>query len=1240
MAKRGERASVASGDASVSIGGDAHGDVVTNHIAISGSGAAPLPLAAAKKDLAPIFRFVGLKSFTGREWLADRIARFIAENHCGYVFIEADAGLGKTAFAVWLVQHWRCFSHFSRFSGGRSVQAALQNLSAQIISEFGLAELAPGGFLPEWVQTPSGFESLLGIAARRSREPGTPVILVLDGLDEADRAEGGLPFGLPLLLPDGVYVIGTHRTGFSPGRPDCPAPTMKIRKEDERNRNDVRRFLVKEAAKDDLASRLADAGMAPANFVELLAERCGGVWIYLKYVLEELRIRLRDPKQIGELPPRLRGYYASQIRRWEEDPSWDSGILPLLATLGVSGEALPADTLARLSGGLDPASVRHWCDFNLRPFLATPPGTPRRYEIYHESFRDVLREPYDDESPNREDSSDLLPALAAELRQAHLSAHSRIADSYLTRFGGISAGLPTLAAAPGMATVDDGYPLRHLARHLELCGRTADLHRLLAVEQHTSAGRALNVWFVAHDSSGHVANYLADVARAWGVSRTDTNDALRRHQQAATIGTELRYALMGGSIGSLTANVSAELLGQLLRAGIWSADRALDHASRLASTDSRLDALLAIRGYVGEAHQESIIAQALFAANAIADGARRARVLTGLAPGLKPDQLRETLAAATNIPEEDARSLALAGLGPFLGTSPALVAEGLNAALALSDPYLRAETLVALAPCLPADDQPGVMAQALAAANAVTNPTSRAAALAGVAVRLPANQQATVVAHALAAASTLTDPAAYAEILADLAPHLGPDQLDQALAAAVATTTPGALALAIASLAPSLPPAQVTEALAAASVISDPSERATAMTSLAPCLPPSERDSVLMQAMSAATSVTDDAARAEAVIGLAPHITGSMTGKALKSVIALPDARLRASALAALAPHVEADQRHQVLAAAVAISDEYARSEAIAGLAAHLRRDELRTALTAAIAVTDREARAIAIGGLAPYLPSEMLSQALSAAAAIADDSARAEALAALSPHLPPGQQDTAMTQALAAALSVTDPSARAGTLAYIAPYLPPGLLAEALADAIAIAPDRHRAGALVGLAPYLPPGTLGPALEAGIRITNLRLRIQVLTNLAPYLPPGPAAKALEAATAITNDGYRAEALSGLAPHLSPDQLTTALASATALTDEYLRAVALISLAPHMAPERLPEIRTAAETISDDGNRSWALGELSPHLDRQQPTRDQQLAASPETFTAAHGIIEDYCSQLLNTLAPSCQGTC
>ena len=187
-----------------------------------------VPLARGQGSGA-VFTAVGLEEFTGREWLVAEVDGFMAANPCGYVFIEAEAGLGKTAFAAWLVKTRGYLSHFSRYAGGGSVAAALGNLAAQLIIRFGLDDLAPGGMLPDWARTPGGFESLLTAAAQAAA--GSAVVLVADGLDEAEAPDGALPFGLPLLLPEGVFVIGTYRTGRAPRRPDAPARSCRSPRE-------------------------------------------------------------------------------------------------------------------------------------------------------------------------------------------------------------------------------------------------------------------------------------------------------------------------------------------------------------------------------------------------------------------------------------------------------------------------------------------------------------------------------------------------------------------------------------------------------------------------------------------------------------------------------------------------------------------------------------------------------------------------------------------------------------------------------------------------------------------------------------------------------------------------------------------------------------------------------------------------------------------------------------------------
>ena len=513
---------------------------------------------------------------------------------------------------------------------------ALANLSAQLILEFGLDDQAPGGMLPQWAQTPDGFEALLVVAADRAYELGRPVVLVVDGLDEADEPAGSLPFGLPSLLPDGVYVVATYRTGRAPARPDAPSATVRIAKEDQRNLRDIREYLAKAAREDVLATCLAQAGMDAAGFIDLLARRCSGVWVYLRYVLDELRFGQLRPDEISDLPFGLRNYYAYQIRRWRQDAAWDTGLLPLLAILGVAEEPLAAVSLARMAGNIDSAAVQRWCNLIIRPMLTTTrtfnAAAPIRYEIYHASFREFLNADYGDPAIS---SDDQLPyellVLTDELRHATITAHNRICDIYLTCFGGLDDGLPVLAENLSVAGIDSGYPLRHLAHHLSHADRAADLHALLATENPGASGHLVNTWFGAHDHADSLIRYLDDLARARSDAASATDAYITRGQPASPLGTEVRYALMAASIASYTANISADLLGQLIRTGMWSPQRGLDHARRIADPEGQLEALLVICGHLNTEEQQAALTQAVTAATAIPDS-YRAGALTRLAP--------------------------------------------------------------------------------------------------------------------------------------------------------------------------------------------------------------------------------------------------------------------------------------------------------------------------------------------------------------------------------------------------------------------------------------------------------------------------------------------------------------------------------------------------------------------------------------------------------------------------------
>ncbi|MFJ5989225.1 NACHT domain-containing protein [Lentzea sp. NPDC092896] len=749
-----------------------------------------VPVDEAVCDLASLFADVLAGGFTGRRWLLEQIDGFVAERPCGYLWVEGDAGVGKTALAAHLVRERGWAGHFSRLTLGGSARVALRNLAGQLAREH---DLAPSGLLPERWCTPEGFPALLAKIT-------PPLVLVVDGADEAEQVAGAQPWGLPMELPQGVFVVGTYRTGNPPPRSTAPASVLRLSATDPRNIADVA---------EHVAQVRPDA--------DDLVERCGGVWVYLRYVLNEFRQGTRataDP-----LPKDLSRYYADTLERCRTDA------LSLLATLGVAGEPLGVPTLAALSD-VDESAVREQCHRTLRPFLGAVDGQDGRgFALYHASLREFLAgvRP-DDDSPEQDWK------WWDVLRSATTAAHDRIAEHYLT------------------GSIDDGYPLRHLARHLVGAGRVEDLHRLLRAED--ASGRP--TWFTAHDRAGTVDGFLSDVAVARDLHAWTTDQALANNQPAPTLCDELYYDLVTASVVSRTNAIPAELISALVTVGVWTQARAVTHALRLPTATARAHVLAVL---AADTAAQDVLDLALDQAEQVIAPYPRAEVLLKLVPH-RPSLAAQALRAITDISGEHERAGAIADLVPWLSDlGPArTLAEG------LTTPHARARALTALG------DRTG----ALTAVRAISSEEDRATALAALSGAEPAEARAT--------------PA--------------PPDRNQLREAAYAIADPHDRAEALTRLAPLLPPAQrrevLTEALTAATAPDDggrdlpagldwPGLTATrsrpdTLTTMSACLK-SRREPVVPQgthldsALSRATANTDVRTRSRALSELVPHLS-------------------------------------------------------------------------------------------------------------------------------------------------------------------------------------------------------------------------------------------------------------------------------------------------------------------------------------------------------------------------------
>jgi hypothetical protein len=429
-------------------------------------------------DPAVLERDLDLARFTGREWLVSRIDEFITTRSRGYVIVQAEAGVGKSSLAAHLVGVRPWLHHFTRLPGGRSPEAARKSLAAQLIARWDLDDWAPGGILPGAAERPDWFDRLLHSAARRrdEQEPGIPIVLVVDGLDEAEAGasvDTGLPLGLPTSLPDGVFVVATSRFGIDRALQAIrnPADWLQIEVEGPNNLDDMRRFIREitdpQTGDQALTEALKTAGVNISRFRRTLADRCAGVWIYLRYVLDEIRDGTRDARQVNRLPGDLAGYYAQQINRWRGDPAnpasrilWQQIYLPLLGVLAAARGPLTIQELTKFSGVAGEETIRAFVEETARAFLNRhrDEAGETRYVLRHQSLRDLLTGVVPDRRPDLEG---LAGGLAAQTRLSH----QMIAASLI----------PPEAVGERSWQGSSPYARDYLAAHAAACGLLDDL---------------------------------------------------------------------------------------------------------------------------------------------------------------------------------------------------------------------------------------------------------------------------------------------------------------------------------------------------------------------------------------------------------------------------------------------------------------------------------------------------------------------------------------------------------------------------------------------------------------------------------------------------------------------------------------------------------------------------------------------------------------------------------------------
>ncbi|WP_189298896.1 ATP-binding protein [Streptomyces albospinus] len=358
------------------------------------------------------------QGFVGRAFVFEAFERFTQENTRGYFLVRAKPGLGKTAVAAELVRRTGHIHHFNvRAEGINRADMFLRSVCAQIIAAYSL----PFTDLPPDTGRDAGFLSaLLDQVSNRLRD-GERCVIVVDGLDEADTSDHELAnvLFLPTLLPRRTYIFATFREA-SPVqlRIDCEQLSLNIEASSEENLADIREYV--RAAASRASAFITTERLTTDDFVNLLTDRSEGNFMFLRHVIPEVIHGRYDANQI---PRGLENYYEDQWRLMRSSGKMEDYLPVLMALTAIDGP-LTIRAISEFAGISDQFRIRtaldQWGQFLDKDKIELDQRAQTRYRIYHQSFRDFLRQK--DE--------------VGELAFTHQEALSRASDTLLNSLYG------------------------------------------------------------------------------------------------------------------------------------------------------------------------------------------------------------------------------------------------------------------------------------------------------------------------------------------------------------------------------------------------------------------------------------------------------------------------------------------------------------------------------------------------------------------------------------------------------------------------------------------------------------------------------------------------------------------------------------------------------------------------------------------------------------------------------------
>jgi predicted ATPase len=340
--------------------------------------------------------------FTGREWMARQIDIWLNDPSGRAFVIIGEPGIGKSAIAAWLSYVRRDQTvaiHFCTDRNSRTLDPFefVASLVSQLCTQV-------GGFLdvvherrPELrrQQAKDAFRELVVEPARLLPVPASPLLVILDSLDESMRRGGETLLDVFVNqaddLPAWLRIIATTQPDQRVLEKVRRLRTLELRADGTENQADIATYVE---ARLTRVGRDQHAAQRPSSLVaEQVLNLASGNFLYARMALDALESGLFKEKELGSLLPGVCEFYARSFAKiFSSEGSFELHGKRILRALSVARGPLPFTLLDRISRlGQESVETTHARLLRLKPYLRMGGGgKDSTYALFHQSLRDWL----------------------------------------------------------------------------------------------------------------------------------------------------------------------------------------------------------------------------------------------------------------------------------------------------------------------------------------------------------------------------------------------------------------------------------------------------------------------------------------------------------------------------------------------------------------------------------------------------------------------------------------------------------------------------------------------------------------------------------------------------------------------------------------------------------------------------------------------------------------------------------